>query len=65
MMKKYWNRLILSVLSLMTAWTANAYYVGDGHHFTEYGSDGLTARAYYRNNMWVVELGLKIGRAHV
>ena len=49
MMKKYWNRLILSVLSVMTAWTANGYYVGDGHLFTEYGCDGLTARAYYRN----------------
>ena len=48
----------MSVLSLMTAWTANAQYVNDGHHFTEYGSDRLTARAYYRNNMWVVELGL-------
>ena len=60
MMKKYWNRLILSVLSLMTAWTANAYYVGDGHHYTEYGNDGLTAKVYYSNDygMWVVDLGL-------
>ena len=60
MMKKYWNRLCLSVLSLMTAWTANAYYVGDGHHYTEYGNDGLTAKVYYSNDygMWVVDLGL-------
>lgn len=63
-MKKFWNRMFLSVLSLMTAWTANAdqitEIVGDKHHFTEHGSDCLTAKLYYSNDygMWVVDFGL-------
>lgn len=54
----------MSVLSLMTAWTASAdgltELVGDKNHFTEHGTDALTARLYYSSDygMWVVDLGL-------